>query len=60
MRVRYRKSPAGYAWALVEPIAYVAALDTMFTVIGSHPAFGNNMAIFCDRRSAFSSVSKSW
>lgn len=46
IRVRYGRSQLGYLWALAEPIAYIAAFSTLFSMMGSHPAFGKSMSLF--------------
>jgi len=46
MRVRYGNSKLGYIWAILEPMAFVIAISTIFYFSGAHPPHGNNMGLF--------------
>ena len=45
-RVRYGRSQLGYLWAFTSPIMYVVAFTVMSQMIGSVPAYGDNMGLF--------------
>ena len=42
----YGRSPGGYIWALLEPIAGIAMLSVMFSLFLRSPPLGQNFAIF--------------
>jgi len=44
--VRYGKTQIGYAWAVLEPAAFVAVLSVAFGVIGADAPFGPSKAMF--------------
>lgn len=46
MRVRYGRSQLGYFWALMEPVAYVAIMTSLFSYIERPPPFGHSIALF--------------
>ncbi|MBU2531579.1 MAG: ABC transporter permease [Alphaproteobacteria bacterium] len=46
MRVRYGRTQFGYVWALLEPIAYIAAITVIFTYLDRPPPFGSSMPLF--------------
>lgn len=45
-RVRYGQSNLGYLWAILEPVAFVAAIAGLMSVTGSHAPFGKSKALF--------------
>src|SRR5262245_16492603 len=45
-RTRHGRSALGYLWAIAEPLSYVALMATLFTVLGRHPPFGSDTALF--------------
>src|SRR5262245_52038782 len=45
-RTRHGRSALGYLWAIAEPLSYVALMATLFTVLGRHPPFGSDNALF--------------
>jgi capsular polysaccharide transport system permease protein len=46
MRARFGRSQLGYLWAIVEPLAYVAAFSAVFHFADRHPPFGSSMVLF--------------
>jgi capsular polysaccharide transport system permease protein len=46
MRVRFGRTQLGYAWAIVEPLAYVGLFSLMFHFMDRHPPFGRSMTLF--------------
>jgi capsular polysaccharide transport system permease protein len=46
MATSYGRSPGGYIWAILEPVAGIALLSLVFSVALRHPAIGNNFALF--------------
>jgi len=46
MRVRYGRSQFGYIWAILEPMAYVAAMTAIFSYIDRPPPFGSSYILF--------------
>jgi capsular polysaccharide transport system permease protein len=46
MATTYGRSPGGYIWALLDPIAAVALLSIVFSIAFAKPPIGNNFALF--------------
>lgn len=46
MATTYGKSPGGYLWAVLEPVAGIAILTMIFSLGFNAPALGNNFPIF--------------
>ncbi len=46
MVTSYGRSPGGYIWAILEPVAGIALLVLVFSLIARHPPLGTNFAIF--------------
>ncbi len=46
MITRYGRSPGGYIWAIIEPLATIALLSLVFSAIARHPSLGTNFPIF--------------
>ena len=46
MATSYGRSPLGYLWALLEPVAGIALLTAIFSSGFRTPPMGNNFAIF--------------
>jgi capsular polysaccharide transport system permease protein len=46
MATTYGRSPLGYLWAVMEPVAGIAVLTAVFTVFIRTPPLGTNFAIF--------------
>ena len=46
MASTYGRSPGGYVWMIVEPIAGIALLSVVFSLILRTPALGNNFPYF--------------
>lgn len=46
MGTTYGRSPGGYLWAVLEPVAAVALLTIVFSFIVRTPPLGNNFALF--------------
>jgi capsular polysaccharide transport system permease protein len=46
MTSRYGRSPGGYFWALVEPVAGIAFLTIVFTLVMRSPPLGTNFPYF--------------
>jgi capsular polysaccharide transport system permease protein len=46
MVTRYGRSPGGYVWAIIEPLATIALLSAVFSAIARHPSLGTNFPIF--------------
>lgn len=43
---RYGKSPGGYIWAVLEPVAFVGMISVLMTYIGRVPAMGESFPLF--------------
>jgi capsular polysaccharide transport system permease protein len=43
---RYGRSPGGYLWAVVEPIAYVGMMSLLFGALARAPALGTSFPLF--------------
>jgi capsular polysaccharide transport system permease protein len=46
MASRYGRSPGGYLWAVVEPVAYVGMMSLLFGSLGRMPALGTSFPLF--------------
>ncbi|WP_208353756.1 ABC transporter permease [Pseudaestuariivita rosea] len=46
MATTYGRSPGGYLWALLEPIAAITLLSIVFSIAFDNPPIGTNFAIF--------------
>jgi capsular polysaccharide transport system permease protein len=46
MATSYGRSPGGYIWAILEPVAGIALLTGVFAMTFAHPALGINFALF--------------
>jgi capsular polysaccharide transport system permease protein len=46
MTATYGRSPGGYAWAVLEPVAGIAVLTVIFSLALRAPPLGTNFAIF--------------
>lgn len=46
MSTSYGRSPGGYLWALLEPLAGIALMTVVFSALLRTPPLGNNFAIF--------------
>lgn len=46
MATRYGRSPGGYLWVVLEPVAGIALLTVLFTLISRSPPLGLNFPIF--------------
>lgn len=46
MATRYGRSPGGYVWAFLEPVAYVVILSTVFEAFARVPALGESFPLF--------------
>jgi len=46
MVTTYGRSPGGYAWAIVEPVAAIAVLSIVFSLAFHAPALGGNFPLF--------------
>lgn len=46
IRTRFGKYQLGYAWALLEPVASIAVLLTIFTALGAHATTGMSFPVF--------------
>jgi capsular polysaccharide transport system permease protein len=46
MGTTYGRSPGGYAWAIIEPVAAVALLTIVFSISFRSPPLGNEFALF--------------
>lgn len=46
MQARFGSKPGGYAWAIVEPLAYVATMTIIFSAFARVPALGSDFALF--------------
>lgn len=46
MITRYGRNPAGYLWALAEPIGFIALLWLVFSQISHQPPVGNSFPLF--------------
>ena len=46
MITRYGRSPAGYLWALIEPVAFIGLLSLAFSQIAHSPPLGRSFALF--------------
>ncbi|MCK8780590.1 ABC transporter permease [Rhizobium sp. NTR19] len=43
---RYGRSPGGYLWAVVEPVAYVGMMSLLFGALARTPAVGTSFPLF--------------
>ncbi len=43
---RYGRSPGGYIWAFIEPLAFVFIMTTLMSSIGRSPPIGDSFALF--------------
>jgi len=43
---RYGRSPGGYVWAFLEPVATIAILSIAFSQFAKNPPLGENFAVF--------------
>jgi capsular polysaccharide transport system permease protein len=46
MTTTYGRSPGGYVWAILEPVAGIAVLSIAFSVAMRSPPLGNNFVLF--------------
>lgn len=46
MATTYGRSPGGYVWAILEPVAGIALLSVVFALIMRSPALGSNFPLF--------------
>lgn len=46
MSTSYGRSPGGYLWAVLEPVAGIAFLSAAFSVVMRQPAMGNSFVMF--------------
>lgn len=46
MATRYGRSPGGYLWAVLEPVAGIALLTAVFAAAFQSPPLGTNFAVF--------------
>jgi len=46
MTTRYGRSPGGYIWAVIEPVATIALLSAVFSQITRHPSLGTIFPVF--------------
>tara|TARA_R110001599_G_scaffold344728_1_gene568487 strand:+ start:210 stop:1007 length:798 start_codon:yes stop_codon:yes gene_type:complete len=46
MATRYGRSPGGYLWVVLEPVAGIALLTFLFTLISRSPPLGTNFPLF--------------
>lgn len=46
MATSYGRSPGGYIWAIVEPVAGIALLSLIFSLMLRHPPLGTNFQLF--------------
>lgn len=46
MSTTYGRSPGGYLWAVLEPVAALAILSVLFSIAFKNPALGNNFPLF--------------
>lgn len=46
MATRYGRSPGGYAWAILEPMAMIVVLAFAFSLLVRVPPLGNNFILF--------------
>ncbi len=46
MSTTYGRSPGGYVWAVLEPVAGIALLTFAFSLLFAHPPIGNSFAMF--------------
>jgi len=46
MSTSYGRSPGGYIWAVLEPVAGIVLLVLIFSLMVRHPPLGTNFAIF--------------
>ncbi|MNV19197.1 Polysialic acid transport protein KpsM [compost metagenome] len=43
---RYGRSPGGYLWAFLEPIAFIGLMSTLMSAIGRSPPMGTSFTLF--------------
>ncbi|SFB59583.1 capsular polysaccharide transport system permease protein [Rhizobium sp. NFR07] len=46
MATRYGRSPGGYLWAILEPVAYVGMMSVLFGALARAPALGTSFPLF--------------
>lgn len=46
MSTRYGKTPGGYIWAIVEPLAAIAIMSVAFSILLRSPSLGNSFILF--------------
>ena len=46
MSTAYGRSPGGYIWAFVEPVAGIALMSILFTLITRNPRLGDNFPLY--------------
>ncbi len=46
MATTYGRSPGGYVWTIVEPVAGITVMTLVFSLIARSPALGTNFALF--------------
>jgi len=46
MQARFGSKPGGYIWAVVDPLAHVAIMTTIFSTLARVPALGNDFTLF--------------
>lgn len=46
MSTTYGRSPGGYIWAILEPVAGIGLLTAIFSIGFPHPAIGSNFSLF--------------
>jgi len=46
MTTRFGRSPAGYLWALIEPVGFIALLSLVFSQIAHNPPIGRSFPLF--------------
>lgn len=46
MATRYGRSPGGYVWAIIQPMAMIVVLAFAFSALVRTPALGNNFMLF--------------
>ncbi|MBP1857582.1 capsular polysaccharide transport system permease protein [Rhizobium herbae] len=46
MQARFGSKPGGYIWAIVDPLAHVAIMTTIFSTLARVPALGNDFTLF--------------
>ncbi|OBZ93156.1 sugar ABC transporter [Pararhizobium polonicum] len=46
MQARFGSKPGGYIWAIVDPLAHVTIMTTIFSALARVPAIGSDFALF--------------